>query len=58
MKTCIKCKKAKDLSEYHKKSEAKSGFVSTCKSCKKEFDLLTKEKRKDKMDEIKHFDFY
>ena len=34
MKTCTKCKEAKDLTEFHKKKAAKDGLKSQCKVCR------------------------
>lgn len=35
MKTCIKCKEIKALTEYYKSKSAKSGYNNVCKVCKK-----------------------
>ena len=35
MKTCVKCKKKKSLSEFHKNSRSKDGLHSYCKDCNK-----------------------
>ena len=34
MKTCIKCHKEKDVTEYHKSNHNKDGLVNICKSCR------------------------
>ena len=33
LKTCSKCKQEKEVSEFFKRSDRKSGYVSACKSC-------------------------
>lgn len=46
---CRICKKDKDLSRFHKESRKKSGYATACKSCKKEIDKASYERRKDKI---------
>lgn len=36
MKTCTRCKRAKELSEFHKRSVSKDGLQPHCKVCEKE----------------------
>ena len=33
MKTCTKCQQTKEITEFYKKSDSKSGFQSICKQC-------------------------
>jgi hypothetical protein len=37
MKTCIKCQKEKDISEYYKSTKNKTGYENICKLCKNEY---------------------
>lgn len=37
LKTCTKCKTKKPTTEFHKKTSAKSGLCSHCKSCVKKY---------------------
>lgn len=46
---CRKCKDDKDVSEFHKESRKESGYATACKSCKKEIDKASYERRKDKI---------
>jgi len=50
---CRKCKKDKDVSGFHKESRKESGYATACKSCKKEIDKVSYERRKDKIAEQK-----
>ena len=36
MKTCVRCRLSKPLSEFHKNSRSKDGLYSYCKECNKE----------------------
>jgi hypothetical protein len=44
MKTCIKCKVEKELSEFAKKKDTKDGLRYNCKSCYREYYQANKEK--------------
>lgn len=39
MKTCTKCLKLKNFSEFHKKSSVKDGYAYHCKACVREYDM-------------------
>ena len=43
MKTCPKCKKEKDYSEFYKQTKSKDGYLTPCKQCRLEAD---RERRK------------
>jgi hypothetical protein len=47
MKKCIHCNKLKSLEEYNKKSNAKDGHSSICKSCSKKANKKWREINKD-----------
>jgi len=44
MKVCRKCNLEKDYSEFYKDSHLKDGYESKCKSCKKGYENIRKEK--------------
>lgn len=43
-KTCCRCKLEKDFNCFSKNSRVKDGLQTMCKSCKKEYKILNKEK--------------
>jgi len=47
MKKCSKCKKEKDTLEFCKNKRYKDGYHDTCKSCRKEYNVLNKDKIKE-----------
>jgi len=46
-KYCSTCKKTQDYSEFHKSKSNKDGYHSTCKSCRKLYNLANREKKKE-----------
>jgi hypothetical protein len=44
-KQCGKCRKAKPLSEFHRRVASSDGLQSSCIPCRKEWDKLNPEKR-------------
>jgi hypothetical protein len=44
MKTCVKCKKEKKFSEFHKNKSNKDGYQKMCKQCRKNHYIKNKEK--------------
>lgn len=54
MKVCAKCKKEKELSEYHKNKNKKDGYSDTCKVCIKTYQKEYN-KRKDVIERNKKY---
>ena len=50
-KKCTGCKKVKDVSEFHLRHAASTGYASRCKECYK-LKAANKKKEKDYMDQF------
>ena len=48
-KVCTKCNIEKELSDFHKNNERKSGYVSRCKDCRNALIKIYRDKNKEKM---------
>lgn len=44
IKICTKCKEEKDFNVFYKNKSTKDGLGSHCKSCRKEYDIINKDK--------------
>ena len=51
MKYCGKCKKMKDLSEFHKNKNMKDGHAHTCKECIHNYTQIKKQKHREERGE-------
>jgi len=48
-KQCIKCNKKQDLINFHNQKASKDGKSPYCKSCHKEYNIIRRQKNKEKI---------